>query len=363
MLDTADSMSLETRPDAAADTGKLPAPEGLAPKVVLTVERAGAPLLELLRAPEVLATLGAQSYGVALGLEQLDDDEAAAAQLLAGQVSPLVAWLKLPPEEGYAFNLRNYPQAMARYRVFREWAQVHGLAFDAVGLEIAASPDVAAADELTMRHLVSRLRRATEHGLYAVGRTAYIELFALMRQDGYEVHTLQLPFVADDRRAGTTLVQRALDIVDLPSDVDVLMCSSGVPIERLSGDLGGALIASYGPAADAIGVGGFSDEADDDGPGMLPWPALQRDLLLAAQYTDTIYIESLEGCVEQGLLPQIATLNWQQPARVQLGRRALVGGLRSLLFALLLATRFGPRALAWTGWALAALLWVRGRRR
>jgi hypothetical protein len=194
-----------------------------------------------------------------------------------------------------------------------------------------------------------------------------------MHLDGYEVHTFQMPVVADDRRAGTTLIQRALDIIDLPADLNVLMCSSIVPIEPLGDDLGGALIASYGAHADAIGIGSI-DEAEPpnfDSLGLesgekrsrLPWPALRRDLLLAAQYTDTIYLHSLEDCVARELLPKIAALDWEAPAHARPGRLTLIVLLRVLLFGMLVAGRFGRTILAWGGWALAIALWLRGRRR
>jgi len=355
-------MSDLSPPTQEPTPAELP-PQPGAPQLIFTAERENAALLDLLRRPGVLETLAGRGYGVALGLERLDDAAADVARLLGGRADPLVAWIKLPPEEGYALNLRNYPQALARYRDFRAWAQEQRLRFHAVALEMAAPPDVADVEDLTTRHLFHRLRLATEQGLYTAGRAAYVELLALMRQDGYEVHTFQLPFVADDRRSGTTLIQRALDVVDLPADVDVLSCSSAVPIESLRGDLGGALIASYGPAADAIALGGFGDEHVEDGISLLPWPALRRDLLLAAAYTDTIYIESLEGCIERDLLPLIAALDWRAHARPWSRRRALIGGVRALILLALLGTRFGPRALAWSGWALAALLWLRGRRR
>jgi hypothetical protein len=153
-----------------------------------------------------------------------------------------------------------------------------------------------------------------------------------------------------------------------------------VPIEPLGNDLGGALIASYGSHADAIAIGSI-DEADPPNfdswglediawPGhaiqqrpALPWPALRRDLLLAARSTDTIYIHSLEDCVTRGLLPLIAALNWQAPAQAKPSRRGLIVLLRALLFGTLVAGRFGRTTLAWGGWALAIALWLRGRRR
>jgi hypothetical protein len=199
--------------------------------------------------------------------------------------------------------------------------------------------------------------------LYPSARAAYTEMIGAIRHDGYQAHTFQMPFVADDRRAGTTVIQRALDIMDLPADIDVLMCSSCVPSERLDNDLGGALIASYGPSADAIGVGSASEDDADEESVRLPWPALRRDLLLAAHYTDTIYLFSLEDCAKREMLDKIATLDWDAPARPAAGKRALVRGLRWLLLAALVGGRFGPPALAWAGWGLALLLWWRGRRR
>jgi hypothetical protein len=178
-----------------------------------------------------------------------------------------------------------------------------------------------------------------------------------MHRDGYEVHAYQGPLIADDRRAGTTLVQRALDIVDVPADVEVLMCSSVTPLEDLGYDLGGALIASYGMSADAIGISGSSSAA------RLNWRALRRDLLLAAQYTDTIYLYALEQVVQAGLLTQIGELDWQSPVSPSRPMRALIGLLRSILLLFLLLMRFGRTLLAWLGWLLALIFWLQSRRR
>ncbi|MFL5806183.1 MAG: hypothetical protein ACJ8CR_31190 [Roseiflexaceae bacterium] len=334
------------------------------PRMFFFTELDGPALLELLGRPGLLELLAAQRYGIALSVARLDEPRARAARLLSARGVPLVAWLLLPPEKGFAFNLQNYPQAIAHYRMFRAWALEHDLDFEAVGLEIEAPPgEDQHSPQWGLRELARRFWLAGENVLYPSARAAYIEMAGAIRHDGYEVHTYQMPLVVDDRRAGTTVIQRALDIMDLPADVDVLMCSSGVPSERLGYDLGGALIASYGPSADAIGVG----SADEDGAGgeqiaRLPWTALRRDLLLAARHTDMLYIFSLEDCVERGLLERIAVLDWGAPAHAAIGKRALVGGLRWLLLALLIAGRFGLRTLAWAGWALAAWLWWRGRR-
>jgi hypothetical protein len=334
------------------------------PRLIFFTELEGSALLDLLRRPGLLDQLAAEQYSIALSVARLDEARALAARTLAGRDIPLIAWLLLPPEEGFAFNLQNYPQAFAHYRAFRAWALDHQLDFEAVGLEIETPTDEdPRSPQWGLREVVRRFWLAGENVLYPSAQAAYTEMIAAIRHDGYAVHTYQMPFVADDRRAGTTLVQRALDIIDLPSDLDVLMCSSCVPSERLDDDLGGALIASYGASADAIGIGSTGEADAGEAGTQLPWPALRRDLLLAARFTDTIYVFSLEDCVERGLLEGIAALDWHAPTRAVPGKRALVRGLRWMLFALLIAGRFGPGALAWAGWPLAAVLWWRGRRK
>jgi hypothetical protein len=323
---------------------------------------AGESLLGLLEQPGVLDTLAVCGAGVALALTSLDDERAAVAQALARRGIPCVAWICLPEEEGFALNLANYPRALARYEAMREWAQAYNLQFAAVGLAIEPPSDAADwSSWRALRNMARGIWLARDNALYPAARAAYLELIATMRRDGYEIHTYQLPFVADDRWADATLMQRALDILDLPSDVDVLLCGSDVPIDWLGGDLGGALIASYGPVADALGVGVIDLSTPSDLA--LPWSSLQRDLLLACQHTDTIYIASLEHCIRAGLLGQIAALNWQKPARAWVGRLIFVQIVRSLGLGVLLAGRYGRGVVAWAGWLLALIIWIRQRRR
>jgi hypothetical protein len=351
------------------------------PRLILSTDLAGEDLLAILRVPGLLVFLATHDYGVALSLAQLDDTIVAAVRLLNQYGVAAIACLRLAPAEGFTFNLQNYPLALGCYQDFHTWAYQNGLRFEAIGLSIEPPlQDVAEARQGRARALVRRFWLAHENILYPSAQAAYSELIVVMHLDGYEVHTFQMPVIADDRRAGTTQIQRALDIIDLPADLNVLMCSSIVPIELLGDDLGGALIASYGAHADAIGIGSI-DESDPptvDSPqpegsawqsqrgekrSALPWPALRRDLLLAAQYTDTIYMHSLEDCVARELLPKIAVLEWDAPTRAKPSRRILIVLLRGLLFSTLVAGRFGRTTLAWGGWALAIALWLRGRRK
>jgi hypothetical protein len=334
------------------------------PRLIFSTELAGEALLAILHTPGLLDILAAQGHGVALTLAQLNDSAAEAVRMLSERRIAVIACLSLPPEEGFAFNLQNYPRAFACYQAFHAWAQQHALRFEAVGLGIEPPlGDVAEERQHGAPALARRFWLARENVLYPSAYAAYSELIVAIHLDGYEVHTFQMPVIADDRRAGTTLIQRALDIVDLPSDLDVLMCSSCLPIDPLADDLGGALIASYGSSADAIGIGSIDEGDPETGRRLqLPWPALRRDLLLAAQHTETIYVYALEDCLARGLLPKIAELDWEASVHAKPGRRALIGVLRGILFVVLVAGRFGRMALAWGGWALAIAIWLRGRR-
>lgn len=339
------------------------------PHLIFFTELEDSQLRYLLLDNGVLAELAAQQYGLALATVTLNDTQAEVVRHLNRCGIPTVAWLRLSPAEGLWFNLQNYPQAVERYRSFHTWAQAHELHFDAVGLDIEPPRSIVAQrQQWGPRTILRHLWLAHENVLYSAAQIAYNDLIIEIHHDGYEVHTYQLPLLADDRRAGTTLVQRALDILDLPADVEVLMCLGNITLERMGHDLSGALIASYGPSADSIGVGyaGAANHTTDLDAMNLPtlsWASLQRDLLLAAHYTDVIYVFSLEVCVEHGILPHIAALNWEQEPQPCLRQRLLIGTLRlSLLFLLLLA-RFHRTLLAWMGWVLAAFLCIQHVRR
>lgn len=333
------------------------------PQLYFFTELGGARALRgLLEIPGTCELIAASGAGVALALTELNDESVVIARMLAQHEIPLVAWICLPADEGFALNLANYPQTAARYRDLQRWVAEEQLRFAAVGLAIdTPGDDQEWSSWRVVRGFARGLWLARANALYPAARSAYYDLIATMRHDGYEVHAYQQPFIADDRRAGTTLMQRALDILDLPADVDVLLCASTVPIDWLDGDLGGALVASYGTVADAIAVGAVDLSAPDELP--LPWPALRRDLLLAAEHTDTIYVATLEYAIRSGSLAQIADLDWGSPTRARYDRRLLVMLMRGVILGLLLVGRHGRTSIAWAGWALALLIWLRGRRR
>jgi len=104
---------------------------------------------------------------------------------------------------------------------------------------------------------------------------------------------------------------------------------------------GDCILWSYAPEAAGIGLGvtggGVDTEAMVDYSSMT-WAELSRDLLIAAHWTQNIYIFSLEGCVAQGFLERIACLDWSQPPAMSEIRVKLVDLRRKLLQAFLYLT-------------------------
>jgi hypothetical protein len=107
-------------------------------------------------------------------------------------------------------------------------------------------------------------------------------------------------------------------------------------------------------AASASGAEGFGTRMPP-----LSWEGLERDLLLAARYTDTMYVFSLEGCVEQRMLHGIASMNWDRAPAQPWRSRLLVAMLRTLLLGVLLVGRFYRAMFAWSGWVLVLVLLLR----
>ncbi len=341
------------------------------PRLIFATELDGTSLATLFEQHQLLHTFAQHGYGLAMAIGDMSPIRAALVRQLNAHQIYTVAWMLLPAVDGYGFNLQNYPQAIAHYHAFRDWANTNALHFAAVGMHmLPPADDLSRLHHLRLRDVGRWLIRMHDNALFEPGRTAYLRLIDHMHHDGYAVHTYQLPLMVDDRRAGTSFVQYALDVPDLPVDLEVLMCHSSLPIEALGNDMGGALISSYGMAADCIGIG-YTHSATmrgADTPQLaeveslaLEWSALERDMLLATRYTDTIYIFSLEGCVAQHMLPRIATINWDKEPRVTLRPRLVVRTLRFALLLVLLIARHFSLMLSWLGWLLFLVVLLRRR--
>ena len=312
------------------------------PRLSFFCELGAAPLQALFEEPAVTEQLVALGATVSLGLLDFSPERAAVVRRLSQAGIPVVAWQLLPAEQGYWFNQDNAPQANARYSAFREWTAEHGLRWDGVGLDI--EPDIHELQRLLAggwRRLPALLPRLKHHERLRQAHAAYGALVARIRADGHRVDTYQLPFIVDERQAGSTLLQRLVGVVDLPADREVLMLYSSFVRPH-----GPGLLWSYGPEARSIGLGvtgGGVDVPELLAIPPLDWEEFARDLRLARRWTEDVHVFSLEGCVHQGFLARLRNFDWTQPVEDPPASARRVDRLRRAVGQVLRASSWLPR--------------------
>ncbi|MBW6467176.1 MAG: hypothetical protein K0B06_11780, partial [Brevefilum sp.] len=218
---------------------------------------------------------------------------------------------------------------------FKAWTTQHELLWAGVGLDIEMDLNdlrIALSGEADPAFARRLWRKFRDKPRVAQIQRSYQALVDLIRADGYPVESYHLPLITDERRARSTVLQRALGLVDLQADREVLTLYTS-----LLSDHGDAFLWSYAPKADAVGVGitgGGVNLSDSLDLPPLTWDQFARDLRLCVMQNKPVHIFSLEGCVEQGFLSRLNTFDWDQPAPVP-ANLAQVHGMRTGLAALL----------------------------
>ena len=282
------------------------------PRINFACELDTSALQALFADKSVILDLQVLHASVSLGILDFSPERAQIVQKINKAGVPVVAWLLLPMEQGYWFHQDNASQAMACYRTFKAWTAEHGLKWDGVGIDI--EPDIR-----EMRRWMSEkwyaitymLRRSFNWRVFRNARRIYQYLLDEIHADGYRVDIYQFPFIIDERKAESTLLQRATGIIDLPADREVLMLYSSFARPH-----GAGFVWSYAPEAKAIGIGLTGTGVETSMPiesYPLSWEELERDLRLAWHWTDDLFIYSLEGCVKRGFLGRLKTFVWDQP--------------------------------------------------
>ncbi len=300
------------------------------PNLTFFCELKPEPLKALFADGSVIENLFSLKARVSLGLMDLGSERANLVRRLNDAGIPVVAWLLLPEEQGYWFNLRNAPQAVARYAEFKSWSERHGLRWAGVGLDI--EPDIQEFQHYfssKLRLLPLMWRRLFNHDQYRQARRSYQGLIERMRGDGFTVYNYELPFIADDLMAGSTLLQRLTGIPALPSTQRVPMVYNS-----FFRPLGPGLLGSYAAKAPSVAVGVTGGGVQLKG--MERFTPLNRqeffrDLRLARSYTKNIHVFSLEGCVDQGFLRDLIGFDWQRAISKPRVRIGLINWCRGVL--------------------------------
>ena len=322
------------------------------PQLAFACELDPVRLAELFSDPRVVNDLLALKARVALMCSDYSDERAAVVRRLNAAGVPVTGIPLLPLAGGYYFTTDNAGRAAGSYQEFTAWTRRHELAWDGVGLDIEPDGRIFLQIRDGPWGLVPMLvPRLLDRARPARSKAAYRELVARIRADGWQVENYQFPMIADERQAGSTVLQR-LALVDLATDREVWMLYSS-----FMRALGPGLIWAYGPDAAAIAVGTTGGGPDiPDSPQMptLTWEQLAGDLRLARHFCDQILIHSLEGCVWQGFLPRLRSFEWADIDRPPDRARAAAALRRSLRAALWASAHpglvLGLTAVAWLAW-------------
>lgn len=292
------------------------------PRLTFFVELPSAALPALFETPGVIDFLVDGRCTIAMGLLDLTPERAAIVRRLEARGVPVTGWLLLDVADGYWLNADNPDRARVRYEETMAWAARERVHLHRIGLDI----EFPRADaNLLMRHprrgLLALLRRRRSLEQVRAAERAYAELVTEIRTAGRTVETYHFPQLLDERAAGTALLRRTLGLVDIPADAEVFMLYASY--------FGRVAVRAYYPQAPCIALGvtggGVNADAPEEVQRRLSWPRLEEDLLAAAAVTDDVYIFSLEGCVQQGMLPQLRSVHWGQappPLSVAERRRA-----------------------------------------
>ncbi len=283
----------------------------------------------------VIDDLKALDATLSLGILDLSEERAEVVRRLNTAEVPVIAWLLLPEEEGYWFNIDNFEKAAARYLHFKAWTTQFELQWAGIGLDI--EPDINEVRQLAEKKqpgsmLAILLQRFFSKKRVITAQRAYQALVDLIHADGYLVESYHLPLISEERRARSTVLQRTAGLVNIETDREVLMLYTSF----LRPD-GAAALWSYAEEADSIGVGNTGGGVDVEGIidlDPLSWEEFTRDLRLCVMHQKPIHIFCLEGCVAQGFLSKLNTFDWDSPADVPEGikkvnsmRTALAAGL------------------------------------
>ena len=267
--------------------------------------------LNALITDSLIADLKTLNARVSLGLRDFSPERAQVVRRLNQMDIPVIAWIVLPVNEGYWLNLRNSTQANQRYAEFRVWTKAEGLKWAGVGLDI--EPDLRDLSNVSKRNwrvLPQYFLRLFARMDWRKGLAAYRRLIHKIHEDGFWVESYQFPLIDDERKAHSSLLQRLMGLVDLPTDREVWMLYSS-----FIRPLGPGVLASYAPQAHAIAIGstggGMDVEFGDFKP--LTKEEFASDLHLAWYYCNDLYIFSLEGCVNQGMMEQLKQFTWDYP--------------------------------------------------
>lgn len=257
--------------------------------------------------PKVVSQIRDLGAGLAVAISDFSPERAQAVHQLNDAGIPLVAWFVLSPEQGYYLNSANAAAAVERFAQFEKWTAANHLRWNAVGLDIEPNfQQLLSFKGHRLRLLWLLAQRYFESGQVKRARNEYSELIRQIQAAGYPAQTYQMAFMADERAVHSTVLERLFGLVDVRGDEEVLMAYGS-----MNHAAGSAVIYAYGPSAQTIAIGSTLGEGQPgQGYGPLSWNEFSDDLIVAGHFSKTVGVYSLEGCIRQGFLPRMNSLDW-----------------------------------------------------
>ena len=244
---------------------------------------------------------------MAVAIADFSPERAQIVRLLNQKQIPVIAGLTLQTKDGPYFNADDATEAPAQFAAFEKWTQQNDLRWTAVGLDMEPNYGALASLKTHPWRLVTTvLHNSLDGKRLERAQEAYSALIGQIQAQGYPVETYTLPYGPIERDLHTTLLDRLLGTVDVQSNENDLMIYTSY-----ARPVGSAIILDLGPSAQGIVVG-VTDGPPPAGSGFGPldWDEFSSDLLVASHFAHHIGVYNLEGCVRQGFLPRLETMDW-----------------------------------------------------
>jgi hypothetical protein len=113
---------------------------GAKPNISFCCELPDKEFNELFADSTLINELVEMKASIRIGLHDFNPGRTTTIQRLNNAGIPVVAWLLLPEEDGYWFNLHNGDKAEKRYADFRKWTSENHLKWIGIGIDL--EPDI-----------------------------------------------------------------------------------------------------------------------------------------------------------------------------------------------------------------------------
>ena len=283
---------------------------GSNPHLSFFCELRGKEFNELFADSALINELVEMQVSLRIGLHDFSSEITCTLQRLNQAGIPLFAWLLLPEEDGYWFNMYNGEKAGKRYDDFIKWTADNNLKWEGIGIDL--EPDMNDGT-LALTHpwkLAWKIyKRLYDNKSLNAGKELYQKLIARMKADGYSVESYLIPYIFEERARKTSSLQKFLGIVDIETDTEIPMLYTSA-----MGNPG--IIPLYHQNKMPIALGSTGGGVNIEGIELaaISWEKLEQDLLVASKLTDEILIFCLETSAQKGFLTKIKTLDFNQQA-------------------------------------------------